>query len=295
MATTRFFWVDVFAQTPLTGNPLALVPEADDLTLEQMVAIAREFNQSETTFLVTPALDGADIRLRSFTPEGFEVLGAGHNAMGAWIWLAGHGGLPPERHEFRQQIGQDILPVRIDRSPDSAVVRVTMQQSAPRFLGRVLDRESLAAALSLATDDLLATPGPVVASTGAEHLLVPVASRDAIDRTAPDSARLKAILAHSGAEGCYVFTTEPGADGYDAYTRFFNPTVGIAEDPATGTAAGPLAALLVKESPAVAGHEFRILQGNAAGRPSVLSVVVNDDRVELSGSGLVVAEGTLFL
>lgn len=295
MATTRFFWVDVFARTPLTGNPLALVPEADDLTLEQMLAIAREFNQSETTFLVTPTTDEADVRLRSFTPEGFEVLGAGHNAMGAWIWLAAHGGLPPERGEFRQQIGHDILPVRIDRSPDTAVVHVTMQQSRPRFLGRLLDRDPLAGALALRTDDLLAAPGAEVASTGAEHLLVPVASREAVDRAAPDPARLKTILARSGAEGCYVYTVETGADDFQAYARFFNPTVGIAEDPATGTAAGPLAALLVRESLAAEGQEVRILQGNALGRPSVLSVVVDGDRIELSGSGLVVAEGTLHL
>lgn len=295
MTTTRFFWVDVFAHTPLTGNPLALVPEADDLTDQQMLAIAREFNQSETTFLVKPSMEGANIRLRSFTPEGFEVLGAGHNAMGAWIWLAGHGGLPPEGGEFRQQIGQDVLPVRIDRSSDTSTVRVTMRQAPPRFLLRVPERRPLASALALATDDLLAVPGAEVVSTGAEHVLVPLVSREAVDRAAPDPARLKAILATLGAEGCYVYSTEPGVDGADAYARFFNPTVGIAEDPATGTAAGPLAALLVRESLPPAGRRLHILQGAALGRPSVLTVLVEGERIDLSGSGLVVAEGTLHL
>ena len=87
--SARFYLIDVFAQRPLTGNPLALVPDADDLAEAQMRAIAREFNQSETTFLLDPGLPGATWRLRSFTPIGAEVYGAGHNALGAWLWLAG--------------------------------------------------------------------------------------------------------------------------------------------------------------------------------------------------------------
>lgn len=291
MASTRFFWVDVFAQTPLTGNPLALVPDADGFTVPQMVAIAREFNQSETTFLVTPTVRGADYRLRSFTPDGSEVLGAGHNAMGAWIWLASHDGVPAERTEYIQQIGERVLPVRLDRNPGAAV-RVTMTQSAPRFLYRMLERAPLADALALSLEDVASAE---VVSTGVEHLLVGIASRAAVDRVMPDAARLKVLLAGSGAQGCYVYSTEPGVDGFDAYARFFNPTVGIAEDPATGTAAGPLAALLVREREAGDRQPVRILQGKKLGRPSVLSVLVDGDRVELSGSGLVVADGTLHL
>jgi hypothetical protein len=85
--------VDVFATRPLTGNQLSLVPDADGLDESQMRAIAREFNQSETTFLLRPTLAGATCRLRSFTPTGAEVSGAGHNALGAWIWLEASGRL----------------------------------------------------------------------------------------------------------------------------------------------------------------------------------------------------------
>jgi PhzF family phenazine biosynthesis protein len=92
--TVAFCFVDVFATRPLTGNPLSLVPDADGLDASQMQAIAREFNQSETTFLVRPTRPGATWRLRSFTPAGVEVGGAGHNAMGAWLWLASAGRLP---------------------------------------------------------------------------------------------------------------------------------------------------------------------------------------------------------
>ena len=89
-----FFFVDVFASRPLTGNPLSLVPDADDLDETQMRAIAREFNQSETTFLLRPSLPGAAVRLRSFTPIGAEVGEAGHNALGAWLWMEAAGRLP---------------------------------------------------------------------------------------------------------------------------------------------------------------------------------------------------------
>src|SRR6202044_2882658 len=97
MARATFYFVDVFADRPLTGNPLSLVPDADDLPEPQMRAIAREFNQSETTFVLRPTVSSgpgptATWRLRSFTPIGAEVFGAGHNALGAWIWLP-----PPRR------------------------------------------------------------------------------------------------------------------------------------------------------------------------------------------------------
>jgi predicted PhzF superfamily epimerase YddE/YHI9 len=91
-----FYFVDVFATRPLTGNPLSLVPDADGLDEAQMRAIAREFNQSETTFLLRPSLPGATVRLRSYTPAGVEVGGVGHNALGAWLWLEAAGRLATE-------------------------------------------------------------------------------------------------------------------------------------------------------------------------------------------------------
>lgn len=290
-----FFWIDVFADRPLTGNPLALVPDADELSRGQLVAIAREFNQSETTFLVRPDRPGADHRLRSFTPGGVEVFGAGHNAMGAWIWLAASGRLDPGRDTYSQLIGDDLLPVRVTRSAGPA--QVSMQQSSPRYLGRVDDRPGIAAALGLSLPDLSADRTAEVASTGAEHLLVPLTDVAAVDAAQPDPARLKALLAANGAEGCYVYTLDvaTSAPGVDAYARFFNPTVGIAEDPATGTAAGPLAAVLNREGITGEKTPITIEQGTRLGRPSRLSVVVDGDVVTITGSGIVVAEGVLHL
>jgi PhzF family phenazine biosynthesis protein len=282
---TNFYFVDVFADRPLTGNPLALVPDADGLTVAQMRAIAREFNQSETTFLLTPDEDGVDRRLRSFTPAGAEVDGAGHNALGAWLWLAEQGltGDGPAV-TMRQRIGAAILPVEILRTPGEPT-RIVMDQGPPEF-GNQVAGDRLATALGL---EAWQAGTAQVVSTGVPHLLVPLADRAAVD--AAVSRGLAPILADAGAEGCYLYTT--GYDGADAYTRFFNPTVGIVEDPATGTAAGPLAVALVRSQRA-ASPVF-IEQGHLLGRPSRLRVDVDGDRVRLSGSGLVVAHGEIRL
>lgn len=285
-----FYWVDVFATRPLAGNPLALVPDADVLPEETMRSIARELNQSETTFLVrADAGLPADHRLRSFTPAGVEVFGAGHNAMGAWIWLAGSGRLDPGRDTFVQQIGADLLEVRVTGR------LVTMEQSAPRFLGRVEDGAALAAALGLGVADLADGRVAEVVSTGAEHLLVPLRDAPAVDRAAPDTAVLRHLLADAGAEGCYVWAPHPDDPGVTAYTRFFNPTVGIAEDPATGTAAGPLAAVLVRDGLATDPARVVVEQGRALGRPSLITLGADGAAVTITGTGVVVGQGAFHL
>ena len=291
---TLFALVDVFAERPLAGNPLAVVPDADHLDDQQMRAIAREFNQSETTFLVRPTAP-ADWRLRSFTPAGVEVLGAGHNALGAWLWLAHAGRLPSGERHFVQQIGTDLLAVDVAHAPGMTTV-VTMQQSSPAFGGMLNDREALADALGLAETDLLDEPAQVV-STGAGHLLVPLRSRAAVDSANPDARRLSSLLQAVTDEGCYVYSRDPhNTTGESiAYARFFNPAVGISEDPATGTAAGPLAARLVREGRLRPGAAAIVEQGYRLGRPSHLRVSVVNDIVRLSGAGVIAATGTLHL
>ncbi|MET0494691.1 MAG: PhzF family phenazine biosynthesis protein [Actinoplanes sp.] len=281
----RFFFVDVFADWPLTGNPLTLVPDADDLTVPQMRAVAREFNQSETTFLFRTDEAGVDWRLRSFTAAGVEVDGAGHNALGAWLWLAEQGltGDGPAV-TARQRIGPEVLAVEILRTPGEPT-RVVMDQGAPEFGKEIPTDERLARALGLEAHHFRAGSPAQVVSTGVAHLMVPLASPEAVDKAAAESRELAALLADAGAEGCYLYTAT-------AYTRFFNPTVGIAEDPATGTAAGPLAALLVRSGQP---SPVFIEQGHRLGRPSRIRVDVDGDLVRLSGSGLVTGHGELRL
>lgn len=292
-SAVRFVFVDVFASVPLTGNPVAIVPDADDLTEAQMQAIAREFNQSETVFVLRPDRPEATWRLRSFTPIGAEVFGAGHNALGTWVWLAVDGRLPGRGGQFAQQIGPDVLPVRVDAEAGQPVL-VSMDQSAPQFGAIVQDRGELAAALSLTEQDLAGDAAPQVVATGAGHLMVAVCDRAVVDRVTPHAARLAAVLDEAGGEGCYVYSLQPGEDGATAYARFFNPTMGIWEDPATGTAAGPLAALLVASGKAPEGTVV-ISQGHALGRPSRIQVTIAGTQVTITGSGLLVAEGVLHL
>jgi trans-2,3-dihydro-3-hydroxyanthranilate isomerase len=140
------------------------VPDADRLDESQMRAIAREFNQSETTFLLRPQLSGATCRLRSFTPAGAQVGGAGHNALGAWLWLAAAGRLPDEESRYGQEIAGEVLPVEIIRDPDRPVV-VSMDQAPPRFDEPLTDRAALVAALGLEQADLDAAEPARVAST----------------------------------------------------------------------------------------------------------------------------------
>lgn len=293
--TVRFVFVDVFAPSPLTGNPVAVVPDADDLELTTLRAIAREFNQSETTFLLRPTAAEADWRLRSFTPIGAEVFGAGHNALGAWLWLVAAGRVPTDRSRYIQQIGDDLLDVVVQRTPGRPDV-VSMDQSPPVFGNTVDDPAELAAGLGLPALDLVPDRQAQVVSTGAGHLLVPVRNRAAVDAATPDNARLATLLQEVDGEGCYLYSLDPVDPSQAvAYTRFFNPTMGIHEDPATGTAAGPLVARLVAEGIVPDGTTAVIEQGHALGRPSRIHVTVSGEVVRISGSGLIVADGSLHL
>ncbi len=294
MTAVPFVLVDVFASRPLTGNPVAVIPDADGLEVVVQQAIAREFNQSETTFLHRPTRAGADWRLRSFTPDGSEVFGAGHNVLGAWLWLAGSGRLPAGQTRFVQEIGDDLLPVGIGHDADGRPV-VTLDHSPPVFGATLTDTTEVAASLGLAPGQLGDRP-PQVVSTGAGHLLVPVRGGGGPPPPGGDTGRGGAVVGGMGGEGCYLYSRDRGdASDAVAYTRFFNPTVGIPEDPATGTAAGPLVARLVADGDVADGSTVVVEQGHALGRPSRIRVGVAGDAVRISGSGVVAAEGTLHL
>jgi trans-2,3-dihydro-3-hydroxyanthranilate isomerase len=292
----KFYWADVFATESLGGNPLPVVVDADALDDATMKRIAREFNQAETTFVLEPSRPGATHRLRSFTAAGHEVFGAGHNALGAWLALAA-GGYVTARAPVvtvHQELGEHVLPVEL-LFENRELRQVVMTQSPPAFGATVSDARGLSSALGLRADDLdLARLPAQVVSTGTPHLLVPVRDRPAIDRARPQ-ADLLGILRAAGGEGCYIFALDPLDRASTAYARFFNPTVGIYEDSATGTAAGPLAAQLVAKGVLPDGSVVIVEQGHALGRPSRLELRVTGAEVRLYGSGIVIAEGVLSL
>ncbi len=301
--TIRFYLIDAFAREPLSGNPLALVIDAEQLSVETMRRIAREFNQSETVFLLPPTRPEADWRLRSFTTTGVEVAGAGHHALGTWWWLAETGRLPLAGSQtvFHQEIGEHVLPVEVlaEQGANGAQWRPTaigLRQTAPSFGAIHSDPGKLAEALALEADDLTVEGLPAqVVSTGAEHLLVPVRSRDAITRAQPDAQRLFQQLRAVDGLGCYLFSLDPVDPAAVAHTRFFNPTEGIAEDPATGTAAGPLACYLARYGRIAPEATVMIEQGYELGRPSRIEVLLRNDEVSIFGAGVTVAEGALQL
>lgn len=282
--------IDVFADAPLTGNPLAVVQGGEHLDDAVLRRIAGEFNQAETTFILPSTR--ADRRLRSFTASGVEVFGAGHNALGAWLWLAETGELGPLTHPqvLHQEIGPDVLPIELARIDGR--VHGRMRQAPLRLFAPLADTATLAQALGLDARDILAEPAPRPADTGAAHLMVRLGDRRAVDLARPQAGALLEILQGTAAEGCYVYAFDP-AEPDVAYARFFNPTVGLWEDAATGTAAGPLAAYL-----AYSGHlptgAIAIEQGTVMGRRSILRVALTPD-AELSGSGVIVLKGLLRL
>jgi PhzF family phenazine biosynthesis protein len=280
--------IDVFADAPLTGNPLAVVQGADDLSDEQMRRIAGEFNQAETTFILQSKR--ADWRLRSFTAIGAEVGGAGHNALGAWLWLGERGDLGPldSPQTFTQEIGGDVLPIEIERIDGR--VHGRMRQASLRLFDPLQDVGPLAHSLGLNETDILVDPAPRPADTGATHLMVRVLDAAIVDKARPQADSLLGVLRGTRAEGCYIYAFDDHAPE-TAYARFFNPTVGLWEDAATGTAAGPLAAYLASEGK-LRNNELAIEQGTKMGRRSILRVRISPDP-ELSGTGIVVLRGLI--
>jgi trans-2,3-dihydro-3-hydroxyanthranilate isomerase len=281
--------IDVFADTSLSGNPLAVVEGADALSDSQMRRIAGEFNQAETTFVMRS--DRADLKLRSFTAAGAEVGGAGHNALGAWLWLAEDGKLGPikEPRVFRQEIAGEILPIEL--RPVDGRIFGRMKQSTLKLGAALTELAPLTAALGLAPEDVLSGPAPRVADTGVAHLLVRLRDAAAVDRAEPAAKGLLKVLSAASAEGCYVYAVDSSAPDR-AYARFFNPTVGLWEDAATGTAAGPLAAYLASEG--MISGAIEIEQGTKMGRRSILRVSLAPEP-EISGAGIIVMRGTLTL
>lgn len=291
-----FHLVDVFTDERFGGNPLAVVPDSEDLDEATMRRIARELNLSETTFLSLPP-DGteADWRLRSFTAAGVEVFGAGHNALGAWWWLADSGRLQlgDQRSIFQQLIGNRVLPVEIV-SRDHRPVSIGMIQAQPAF-GTILDDPTtVASSLGLLQEELEPRQAPQVVSTGAAHLLVPVRDRSALEKCRPNFERLTDVLRSVGGQGCYVFTMPAALSGPTVFARFFNPSVGIAEDPATGSAAGPLACFL-RARGALREQSLIVNQGIEMHRPSRIEVVLDHDRVRVFGRAVLAGEGRFYL
>ena len=294
MRSCEFVIVDVFTDRSLSGNQLAVVFNCAEMSDRRLQDVAREFNYSETTFILPPRQANANWRLRSFTPSA-EVFGAGHNALGAWWVLAEQGqvALTDPFTSLWQELGEKVSPVGV-YSKAGKPIRVSMMQAKPSFGDKLADRSALARALGLDSADLeIEGLEAQAVSTGVTHLLVPVRSLSALERVRVDAQALIAIAQPLGCEGSYLFSLRGTEDIVVARARAFFPGIGITEDPATGSAAGPLGAYFASRGLIKEGVWYGIEQGIEIGRPSQIEVRVQGEQVEIAGQAVIVADGTI--
>lgn len=298
----RYSILDVFTDTPLAGNPLAVVHEADDLDAARMQAIAREFNLSETVFVLPPESPRHKARLRIFTP-GRELPFAGHPTVGAAVLLGladdgngAAGDVPAHAFGLEERIGV-VSCVMEKRGPDHGHARFRLPR-LPEYLGEGPAVEAAAAALGLDPADIgFDRHLPSRHSAGVPFDLVPLASRDAVDRARPGPDFDKVF----GRGEVYVYSASTVDPQHSFHTRMFAPSMGIAEDPATGSAAAAFAGALMEFEPLGEGaHDVVIEQGYAMGRPSLIRLQLTIENgalvaAEIGGDAVVVAQGELNL
>jgi trans-2,3-dihydro-3-hydroxyanthranilate isomerase len=288
----RFYTLDVFTTTRFEGNPLAVITDGDGLSDDAMLAIAREFNLSETVFVQKPSEDNALARLRIFTTRE-ELKLAGHPVIGTWFLLAELGVVPAQEGgvHILQQTGAGVLPVEI-RFKEGRPQRVTMTQKVAAFRPAKINKKALASALGLTSKDLDPQLEPEFVSTGIFNLMLPLRNRAALANISMNMMDLRKLLGNNGAMA-YCFTS--GVNG-KIFSRGMLPWEQY-EDAATGSAAGSLGAYLVRRGKLSAGHTLSILQGEEMGRPSHIEVEVTKSGKKLvprvSGAAVKIFEGTI--
>jgi trans-2,3-dihydro-3-hydroxyanthranilate isomerase len=287
----RLYTLDVFTTKPYSGNPLAVIADGDGLSPARMQAIAREMNLSETVFVQKPTNDRALARLRIFTTTR-ELPLAGHPVIGTWF-LLGLLGVVPASSEGRihvlQQTGAGILPVELTFR-DGRPALVTMTQKLARFAAAKINRVKLAQALGLKGSDFDSRLPLEFVSSGIFNLMVPIKRRNSLKRIHMNMRSLAGLISRGGVMA-YCFALEGNGR---VFARGMLPW-GLVEDPATGSAAGSLAAYLVQHKRLRPGQTLVIGQGIEMGRPSEIRAEVNGDRGRLvpkvSGSAVPILEG----
>jgi len=298
----RYLHLDVFTDRALEGNQLAVFPEPGPMTTEMMQSITREMNFSECTF-VFPREQNGDVRMRIFTP-GEELPMAGHPVIGSTFALAAEGVIARGRGEFVFELGVGPIPVSLDWNP-RGLSFVWMTQLLPSFGGTIPDRGSFAAAAGVEQSDLVEGLPIQMVSCGVPFLFVPLSTRDAVDRASVDRRAVARCCRDAGLQelGTFLFTTagepHPGA-AQTVYSRMLAPGLGVPEDPATGSASGPLGCYLFHHDVvrAAAAKNIVNLQGVAMRRPSRIHIAIDTSgeaitRVRVGGQAVLVGRGEL--
>ena len=289
----RYLHYDVFTDRRFEGNQLAVFPNAAGLSASTMQQIAREIGFAETTFVTAAEASGTDVRMRIFT-IATEMPMAGHPVVGSTFALAREGQIARGRTSWSFGLNVGPTPVSLEWSAERLNF-AWMTQSLPQFRRTFDDVARVAKAVGVAEEDIRETGLPVEeVSCGVPFVFVPIRSRAAVDSAIPDQ-RLLDFEA-------YIFTTDrSGAlDSATTYSRMFAPTFGVYEDPATGSASGPLGSYLVRHAVVTPeqGRSILNLQGVKLGRPSWIHVSIDAtdgaiSRVRVGGTAVFVAEGTM--
>lgn len=303
MATINYQRWDVFTDTALSGNPLAVVPDSGNISTRTMQQIANEFALPETAFVSPPVNAASGFRLRIFTPAK-ELPMAGHPTIGTCFALAHSPMLPANTPELTVDLG--IGPTELELEWQSNSLKtVWMAQHIAEF-GAVCDnRAALARALSLEPTALAPPDLPAqLLSAGVQLLYIPLRSRAEVDAAELQRDEVKRICAALNVPECpvYLFSIEPGAETLVTYSRMFAPVFGIPEDPATGGASGPLGAYLRHYRPHAVPKDRRLtnIQGVHMGRPSRIVIALPAENraqapIKVGGGAVFVGEGRMSL
>ncbi|MBI1872742.1 MAG: PhzF family phenazine biosynthesis protein [Acidobacteria bacterium] len=294
----RYLHLDVFTNRPLTGNQLAVFLEPAGLTPDLMQAIAREMAFSEVTFVFPPEDPKTDVRVRIFTPAT-EMAFAGHPTIGTAFGLAHIGRIKPRQARAVFGLGAGPTPIDLDWQ-NGRLAFAWMTTPLPTFGKSIDDAAAVASAIGVDAADITSTKlQPQEVSAGGTFLIVPLTTRQAVDRAALDQRAIAAVFEKQGMQrrGVYVFSAEKASDDATTYSRLLSAA---REDPATGSAAGPLGCYLVRHGIVSAQQAARIVnaQGVKIQRPSRISLAIDVKngeiaRVRVGGESVVVGDSAL--
>jgi trans-2,3-dihydro-3-hydroxyanthranilate isomerase len=298
----RYLHYDVFTDKKFEGNQLAVFHDASGLSAEQMQTITKEMNFSECTYILPAETPDTGVRMRIFTP-GTELPMAGHPVIGSTFALAELGVIKPGQESF--MFGLGVGPTKVELAWEGSRLSFAwMDQAKPKFHEPISPASEIIRGLGLKPSAVQEMELPIEEiSCGNAFLVVPVKSRKAVDKAEADVATMRGLKsAFPGGHVGALFFTTAGAEGEVlAYSRMFAPGAGVVEDPATGSAAGPLACYMVRHRlvPADRMNDFVNLQGVAMGRPSRLHMRITQDesgaiaRVQVGGKAVKVGEGVI--
>jgi trans-2,3-dihydro-3-hydroxyanthranilate isomerase len=294
----KYYVLDVFTDRAPGGNPLAAVIDCDGLDTEAMQKIAADFNLSETIFVLAPRDPVNTARLRIFTPRA-ELPFAGHPTVGGAVLIAELRAAALLRAQdlrivLEENIGEIVCSV--SHRPNRVHRAHFILPKLPTRLGVPPDKARLAAALSLSPEDIgFDRHEPSIYTAGVPFTFVPIANLAAIASAKPHVE----LFADSIGNAAYLYTRECTEGGHDFHARMFAPQLGVAEDPATGSAAAAFAGLLTAfEKIADGSHAFAIEQGYEMGRPSLIALTLDVEKsvlveASIGGGVLFSAQGTL--